>query len=193
MKNKVKIIKVSEFFSLKEFDKTKDLKNFSDFIYHETIKLEEDKEVHYNGSLKDLYRSIKDLHKDYPGFREWYFEKVSKNLLNGTREILLCFCVDEKTSALELSGIAILKKTEKEKKICTFRISPKYRGNGIAKDLFEKSFEILGTKKPLITISEKRKKDFEKYIKMFEFVQTECLLGKYRKNNIEYVYNGRLD
>lgn len=194
MEKKCKIEKLSEIIALKEFDENKDIEIFSDFVYQQTIKLDEEKVLTYSGNIRKLYKDIKYLNRDYPNFRKWYFNKVVPNLMNGTREVLLCFIRCNKDSMdLKLAGLAILKKTEKEKKICTFRISEEYRGQEIAKELFEKSFEVLETRKPLITISEKRKKSFEKYIKMFDFECLEEKKGLYTEDIVEYVYNGRLD
>ena len=81
---------------------------------------------------------------------------------------------------------------ENEKKICTLRVIPQYRNNGVGKSLFEKSFEILGTDKPLISISSKRHDMFKKYIQNYNFELTEKLENFYSNGNVEFVYNGKL-
>lgn len=190
-----KIVKISEILEFQQEHNNEKIKTISDYIYRYTIQLEEEeKELTYNGKISNLYENIKYLCRDYPDFHNWYFNKVVPGLMKGTREILLCFVLTNiKNKKLKLVGLAILKNTEIEKKICTFRIEKKYRGFGLAKKLFEKCFEVLGTRKPLITISEKRKKFFEKYIEEFQFECTQEKKGFYQENSIEYVYNGRLD
>ena len=136
-----------------------------------------------------LYNFLRDLDEYYPNFREWYLNTVYKEIeqRNGKREILIL--VSEQN---EIIGISILKKTDNEKKICAFRIREDYRKQGIGRVLFEESFKWLGTRKPLISISEFHIRAFEYYIKEYDFQLVQELKGYYKKSIIEYVYNGKL-
>ncbi|OFI05011.1 hypothetical protein CLOACE_19800 [Clostridium acetireducens DSM 10703] len=141
-----------------------------------------------------LYNYLRDLAESYPQFDEWFYNTVIPEieLKNGEREIIIVLSELEGCNKAVLSGIAILKKKQLEKKICTFRIHEDYRNQGIGTELFEKCFEYLGTKKPMISISQDRKEMFEKHIKCYEFEETQILKDYYKKGSIEYVYNGWL-
>ena len=133
-----------------------------------------------------ICEDLKILNNDYPGILEWYTSKVKPEIEKGnkSREIILAF------ADKELAGIAILKKDNYEKKICTIRIREIYRKKGIGRRLFEEAFEWLETRLPLITISETNQRDFLKIISDYEFKETDVIIGKYVKNKKEYIYNG---
>lgn len=144
-----------------------------------------------------LYNYLKDLNDSYPDFKEWFYDKVLKGILveNNKREIIIALSKLENENVEKkyiITGIAILKKTNDEKKICTFRIHEDYRNLGIGKSLFEECFEYLETNKPIITISGDRKEMFEPLIKQFEFTLEQELKDYYKKGSVEYVYNGTL-
>ncbi|AFQ44899.1 GNAT family N-acetyltransferase [Desulfosporosinus meridiei] len=140
-----------------------------------------------------LYNYLKDLVDSYPKFDEWFFNTIipEVELKNGEREIIIVLSELEDNKVV-LTGIAILKKKQSEKKICTFRIHEDYRSQRIGTELFEKCFEYLGTRKPIISISQDRKEMFENHIKSFCFEETQVLKDYYKKDSIEYVYNGYL-
>lgn len=133
------------------------------------------------------------LEKDYPNILEWYNKKVIPGLETGEREIILA-CKFYKMKAhekihFEVLGYVILKKTPNEKKICTFRVDPKYQHIGIGKRLMEASFSFLETRKPMITISEDNVKSFEPLLKRYNFKLVEKIENLYVQGKIEYVYN----
>ncbi len=132
-----------------------------------------------------VYRFLRDLEYQYPGFRVWFFKKVVAGLYDGSRTIILASNSDE------LGGIAILK-TSLEKKICTLRVRPTARYNGIGCFLFEKSLEILETRYPLFTVSSCRMNQFSSLVKKFDFRLEETLPEYYQPNMVEYVFNGHL-
>lgn len=139
---------------------------------------------------KVVYDKIKFLSNDYPGFKEWYFNKVIPGLDIQEREILICIVNEE--NKYMLGGIAILKKTEEEKKICTLRVTPEYEKNGVGYALFDRAFEILDTIKPVFTVSEDRIEMFKRHLDKYNFVQTHCIKDIYSKGKCEYVFNGSL-
>lgn len=141
-----------------------------------------------------LYNHLKDLTQSYPDFENWFYNIVipEVELKNGQREIIIALSKLASKPKVVLTGIAILKKTDSEKKICTFRIHDNYHNQGIGTQLFEQCFTYLGTRKPIITISEDRKLMFERHIKTFRFVETQSLKDYYKKGSTEYVYNGLL-
>ncbi len=175
-------IKKNSFYKVSEIEPEK----LRSFIINEVGEKAKDK----------LYNYLKDLADSYPLFENWFFNTVIPEieLKNDGREIIIVLSHIQSQGYIktELTGIAILKKTEKEKKICTFRIHEKYRNHGIGTELFEKCFEYLGTNKPIISISLDRKEMFESHIKNYNFVETQELKDYYKKGSIEYVYNGYL-
>lgn len=146
------------------------------------ISLEWSKEFIESNICEDL----NILNNDYPGILEWYIKKVRYEIENkdNVREIILAFVNQS------IAGIAILKNDGVEKKICTIRIREKYRNKGIGTKLFEESFKWLGTRTPLITISETNKNAFNKIIKKYKFKETGSIEGKYVEGKKEYIYNG---
>ena len=145
-------------------------------------------------SKEKLYNYLKDLVDSYPKFNEWFYNIIIPEieLKNGEREIIIVLSELEDSNKVILTGIAILKKKQSEKKICTFRIHEDYRNQGIGTELFEKCFEYLGTRNPIFTISCDRKEMFESQIKSFDFEETQVLKDYYKKDSVEYVYNGYL-
>lgn len=144
-----------------------------------------------------LYNYLQDLNDSYPDFKNWYYEKVVRDILdkNNRREIIVALSELDTTELEEkhvITGIAILKKDIDEKKICTFRIHEDYRKLGIGKNLFEECFKYLETNKPVITISSNRKEMFDPLIKYFKFELNQELKDYYKNGSIEYVYNGVL-
>lgn len=140
-------------------------------------------------SQKSIYNDLSDLSDSYPDFKSWYENKVIKEISEGNkqREIIIALENNE-----EIVGISILKKTKEEKKICTFRIHEDYRNQGVGKSLFEESFKYLETRKPIITISENRKKMFEPLIKYYNFELVQKLPNYYKEDVVEFVYNGKI-
>jgi predicted acetyltransferase len=134
-----------------------------------------------------LYKSLISLEKDYPGFKQWYFDKVVPGVVTGQRDIIVSHFQSN------ISGILILKNTEFEKKICTLRVVSRFRKKGIGKRLFRRAFEILDTDKPVITVSESRVSQFKPLLTYYGFKLSDVVKGVYLKSANEYVYNGFLD
>lgn len=145
-------------------------------------------------AMDRLYNDLKDLVSSYPNFEEWFDTIVRPEVdcAEGKREIIIALSEVEENPKAILTGIAILKNTDKQKKICTFRIHENYRNQGIGSELFEQCFEYLGTRKPVISISEDKINMFEKHIEKYGFELVEILDAKYVKGKKEYVYNGML-
>lgn len=145
-------------------------------------------------SKSKIYNQISDLSEVYPNFDEWFFNVVIPDLKlrNGVREIIFSLTNLHGNSTPVLSGIAILKKTDNEKKICTIRVHEHFRNLGIGSELFEKCFDFLETRKPVISISENSMEMFKKHIEDFDFELTHELNGYYVAGVTEYVFNGDL-
>lgn len=136
--------------------------------------------------------------ENYPNFNEWFYETVipEVELKNEQREIIIAISdlnkEDCKEENLLVTGIAVLKKTKNEKKICALRIHEDYRNLGIGTKMFEECFEYLGTRKPIITITENLLSVFEGHINDYKFERTQVLENYYINGKTEYVFNGTL-
>lgn len=131
---------------------------------------------------------IKNL---YPNFDEW-FEKVLKEIEedNTKREILFFGNVD--SNGLQIEGIAILKNTEEEKKICYLYISF-YED---VENIFEKIYNYLGIETPLITVEKEIfENKYENYLvtskkeRKLKFNLTSIVPDKYVKGKTELIFN----
>lgn len=123
---------------------------------------------------------------DYPRHIEWY-DGVMQEIQTGcNRKMFIVY--DNKT----IIGVSIIKKNQLEKKICSLRVAKEYRGNGIGTSLFKKSLEYLETDKPILTVSENKKEEFQGIFDYFGFSLEQIYHDKYMRNRDEYCYNGIL-
>lgn len=134
-----------------------------------------------------IYRFLFMLNFEYRGFYEWYDRLfISKYELDYCRDIIIC------ERNFELAGVAIIKNDECEKKICTLRVSKKYRNNGIGHRLIELSMEYLNTEKPMITLHKNKFNQFEHLLDYYNFNLEQTKKNYYYLFNKELVYNGCL-
>ena len=136
--------------------------------------------------LWKVYRFLIDLRGEYPNFSYWYWVKVALGLFMGSRDILYCVKNDE------IAAVAIIKYEPDEKKICTLRVREDSRREGLGSLLLTASCEKLETNKPLITVSESKLCEFEKFLKINSFVFVEACSDYYLTGTKEYCFNGRL-
>ena len=111
---------------------------------------------------------------------------MRNDIFSGKREILFSIIDDY------ISGIAILKNTPEERKICTLRVVDKFQHRGVAQVLVRNSFDFLDTEKPLITVSSVRDHQFKSLFDYFGFQKTFELSNYYKLDSSEIVYNGAL-
>lgn len=137
---------------------------------------------HYTGQVR-LF--LYDMTCDYPFFGEWLNMAMSE-LTTGRREALV---LTEEDKPRRLIGLTILKNDPEEKKICTIRIAPDFQHRGWGTVLIKKSMEILGTDKPLITVSEKHIDVFKAFLKQFDFQVVNKMKSLYHVGEYEYFFN----
>lgn len=141
-------------------------------------------------------KSLRELKKSYPEFDKWYFETVIPDIKNGYngRDMLVVIAKYKNGEFIRTSiaGISVLKCNETEKKICTFHIFPGFERYGIGTLLMKKCFSNLGTNKPLLTVSSRKKPYFDVFLKLFGFELTSKKENYYVKGDVEYIYNGDL-
>ena len=123
----------------------------------------------------------------YPEFARWYDKKVYPGLLTGKRKLLLRY------QAESLNGIAIIKDTPAEKKLCCLRILPHMQGSGVGLRLFEDAFAALRTDKPLLSVSDVHLPEFERVFNHFGFEIGHEYRDLYRPRHSEFSFNGVLD
>lgn len=133
-----------------------------------------------------LQNILSDLEIEYPFFLKW-LHKVFYELQKSDSRIILVCCDD--SNIFDVMGVAILKNTIEERKICTLRIIPKYRRQGIGTYLLRKSTEVLNDPYPLITVSGIHMDSFGPFLKKNGFVLKDKIKSLYRRGCYEYFYN----
>lgn len=134
--------------------------------------------------IKDaIFDVFQAMEIKYSNFADWY-DKVFVEVFmdNVRRDIVLA--VDGKT----IVGILILKDMDGEKKVCTIVVVPAYRKQGIANELFEIAFEYLGTRKPMLSMSQDLVPSFSGIIRKFKFKLTN-IDQAYNTKKAEFYYN----
>ena len=140
-----------------------------------------EKKTYYN----QIYVFLKWLNLEYPGFNTWYDNLFTENKeLKSGREIIIC------EKEYSIAGIAILKSTEDEQKICTLRVAKRYQRRGIGKRLMELSFEWLQNDKPLLTMHSTKQRQFLHLMQYYGFELEQKNRNYYNIFSTELVYNG---
>jgi hypothetical protein len=134
----------------------------------------------------NVFREVSRLESSYPNFRSWFFDNVATGLVDGSRSFII------ELRYGKIAGVAILKNTPQEKKICTISISEEFRSKGLGFRLFEKSMLLLGTDKPLATVSDDRILEFEKIFNYLNYEFSAEYRGLYLPKKSEFSFNGIL-
>ncbi len=135
----------------------------------------------YYAQVLGLTHTISDT---YPEHAQWFNDKFMHGLRNANNRAY-CFAVD----GTRLAGISLLKNTTTEKKLCCLFVSPDYRRMGIATKLIQASMDLLGTPKPLMTVSNNNLNQLQPLIDRFGFELSRTQTGAYRPDLVEYFYN----
>lgn len=133
-----------------------------------------------------IYYLTDHLSSDYPQHYQWFFQKHLPYIGNGEREVIFVRNHDN------VCGVAFLKKTASEKKICTFYVAEHGRNIGIGRSLMQEALEYLGTKQPMITMSSDKVKYFLHFIYNYKWEITQIIDGYYVRGIDEVVFNGML-
>ena len=121
----------------------------------------------------------------YPEYTEWFMKKHVPGIYLGTRDTVIAVY---KNKIIGVSNI----KREKENKLCTVYFDPKYRKQKLGISLVDKSIELLGDSKPLITMPSTYLPQFKNIIKRYEWQLTDCIRDCYLENTSELVFNGEV-
>ncbi|RUX42502.1 hypothetical protein EOA33_31745 [Mesorhizobium sp. M4A.F.Ca.ET.050.02.1.1] len=126
------------------------------------------------------------VHQFYPNFRSWFFGKVLPGLDTGERKIITSYV--EGTPA----GVAICKRAETERKLCTLWVAPALRERGVAKSLASYAFDWLESDRPLFTVPEERIGEFAGLLRIWSFSAPRVYPALYRSDRAEYIFNSRV-
>ena len=137
-----------------------------------------------NPEVESLYGSIRHLETFYPQFASWFWAKVVPGCRDQSRSILQAYAGEN------LAGVAILKRSPFERKICTLWVAPFARGCGFGQRLLFDSLEWLQFDKPLITVCQERLHELQPLLDKFGFRLEQAAQSLYRPRRLEYVFNG---
>ena len=136
--------------------------------------------------ISDVYNFLSSLQNEYSNFQDWFYKKVIPGLSNGERMI---YALKDKGAIV---ATLILKDAE-EKKICTLRVSEKYRRCGWATFLLKVAFRELRCAKPIITVSSYHIEEFAPLLQKNGFILYNGYLDYYKSGITEYAFNGPLN
>lgn len=136
--------------------------------------------------LNDVLVLSLKVKEDYPDYKEWYQTKQIPGIYDNTRNIIIAHIGNR------LVGFISLKKTETEKKICTFYVEKTFQKNKIGTILVEKAVTYLEEEKPLITIPMNKMKEFKRISNRYDWKITDIKENLYRTGTPEVIVNGEL-
>ena len=121
----------------------------------------------------------------YPEYTKWFIEKHIPGIYLGTRDTIIA------VNNNKIVGVSNIKR-DKENKLCTVYFDPKYRRQKLGITLVDKSIELIGDSKPLITMPSSYLPQFKNIIKRYDWELTDCIDGCYEENTSELVFNGEV-
>lgn len=121
----------------------------------------------------------------YPEYTKWFIEKHIPGIYLGTRDTIIAVHNNK------IVGVSNIKR-DKENKLCTVYFDPKYRRQKLGITLVDKSIELIGDSKPLITMPSSYLPQFKNIIKRYDWELTDCIDGCYQENTSELVFNGEV-
>lgn len=134
--------------------------------------------------LNDVLILSLQVKDDYPDYKNWFITKQIPGIYDNTRNIIIAH-IDGR-----IVGFASLKKTQEEKKICTFYVEKSFRRNKIGTLLMEKIVNYLEEEKPLITIPMDKLNEFIKISNKYNWEITDIKENLYRTTTPEVIVNG---
>ena len=133
-----------------------------------------------------LYESIfcltRSVEVNYPDYSKWFHQTFLDGLKKGERAIIIA----EENG--KISGVALIKKTVWEKKLCTLFVCPENRRQGIGQKLLAQVVKELG-QKPLTSVSEESVKNILPLFNRFGFRLSARKKGIYSADKTEYFFN----
>ena len=121
----------------------------------------------------------------YPEYTEWFIKKHIQGIYLGKRDTIIAVHNNK------IVGVSNIKR-DKENKLCTVYFEPKYRRQKLGLTLVDKSIELIGDSKPLITMPSSYIPQFKNIIKRYDWQLTDCIDNCYLENTSELVFNGEI-
>ncbi len=121
----------------------------------------------------------------YPEYTKWFVEKHIPGIYLGTRDTIIAVRNNK------IVGVSNIKR-DKENKLCTVYFDPKYRKQRLGITLVDKSIELIGDSKPLITMPSSYLPQFKNIIKRYDWQLTDCIDGCYQEDTSELIFNGEV-
>ena len=143
----------------------------------------------FHSLTNQLYDNTAYLKEDYPNYREWFYDVQLAGLDTDERDILVAH---HSTNPYNIIGMACLKNTPAERKLCTLQINNDYRGLGIGSDMVDAAIEQLGTDKPFFTVTDYKIGMFQPLINHYGWQLEQRVHGYYNDHHSELCFNGKL-
>lgn len=135
--------------------------------------------------LHMAFKLLEPISPMYPKFKDWYWDNVVPGIILGNDKIIIA------ENKYEIVGVAVIKNSEQEKKLRALRVSEKYQKTGAGLHLIDKSLKELNHDKPVVSVSEEMINEFSRiFINRYNFDMTHVYKGLYRKDKLEYEFNG---
>ena len=138
---------------------------------------------------EQIYQIVDTTATDYPFRKDWFYGKQLAGITSAEREILFA---RNSEAYQQIIGLACLKKTKEESKICNLFVSEPYRNQGIGTALMERAFAWLGTTEPLMTVAENKLPQFLPFAQKYGWHIKARLQGIYEPQSCELCFNGTL-
>lgn len=138
---------------------------------------------------EQMYQIIDTVATDYPFRKDWYYGKQIEGIPQNERDILF---VRNPETFRQIVGLACLKRTEEEQKICHLYVSDQHRGKGIGSALMDRALTWLGTTEPLMTIAEDKLPQFLPFAQKYGWHIKARAQGYYQPQMTELCFNGNL-
>lgn len=141
----------------------------------------------YNNSIQllQIKHFLNEVQCLYPNFNTWLKHKFYQPSYEDQRKIIMAH------NGVSLLGVALLKKSPYENKICTLYTSPFHQGQGIGSQLVDLSLQYFDSPDVLITVAQEKRAELAPILKSKGFICTSANKGMYRSDNIELFFNLR--
>lgn len=131
---------------------------------------------------RDVFELTQSISQTYPNYSDWYHQTFLEGLKRGNRAIITA----EENG--KLIGVALIKNTPEEKKLCTLFVRSENRHQGIGQKLLAQVIQELGHN-PLVSVSEKNMTNVSSLFKRFKFHLSVRKKNVYQSGITEYYFN----
>lgn len=129
-------------------------------------------------------RVLQGLDSLYPGFNDWYVNKVVPGVVLGNDQLLIA------QDAGRIVGLALGKRSADETKLRCVRVLPAYEGQGLGIKLIDRMLDVLECDKPHCTVAEEMLHSYSRaFVTRYGFELNAVDKGRYRPGKLEYSFN----